>query len=177
MNKNLIAVAVLAASAFSANVIAAAGTVNFTGEILLTGCEVSGDNGTTSQEVKLGKLWVNELAVGGTPVAGKNFTLKLVNCPDTAKNAVIRFEGEQVPNVQNTSLLALTKEAGVAEGVAIQILDNQDKVINLREDSMEYALKASPAINELNFSARYYAYATPKAGLANAVTNFSIFYR
>lgn len=177
MNKTLIAAAVLATSAFSTNVFAGAGQVNFTGEILPHGCEVVGENGTTNQEVKLGKLWINELVVGGTPTAGKNFTLKLVNCPDTAKNAVIRFEGEQVPNVQNTSLLALTDEPDVAQGVAIQIMDNQDNVINLREDSMEYALKASPAVNELNFSARYYAYATPKAGKANAVTNFSIFYR
>lgn len=178
MNKTLIAAAVLATSAFSANVFAAAGSVNFTGEILVNGCEVIGENGTTNQNVDLGKLWVNELVVGEpATTAGKNFTLKLVNCPDSAQKAVVRFEGDQVPDIQDTSLLALTNGADTAEGVAIQILDNQDNVINLREDSIEYALQAAPAENLLNFSARYYAYKTPAAGKANAVTNFSIIYR
>ncbi|WP_431225195.1 fimbrial protein [Serratia sp. L9] len=173
MNKNLIAVAVLAASAFSTSVFAEDGKVNFSGTIIPQGCEVTAD--TVNQIVDLGKVSVTSFPSSGATAGSKDFSLKLKNCPTTITAATVRFDGIQVPG--NNSILALTDEANVATGVGIQIADNQNKVINLHQDSNEYPL-VSTGENILKFVARYVSTsATVTAGPANAVSNFTIVYQ
>lgn len=174
MNKNLIAVAVLAASAFSTAAFAEDGKVNFTGTIILNGCDVTAD--TKDQTVDLGKIAVSSFPAAGATAGSKQFSLKLTNCPDTVSAATVRFDGVQVPG--DNSILALTEDAGVATGVGIQIADNQNKVINLYQDSSAYSLASGSAVNTLNFVARYISTAdTVTAGPANAVSNFTIAYQ
>lgn len=174
MNKNLIAVAVLAASAFSTTVFAEDGKVNFTGEIIDQACTVHADS--LDQIVKLGKVFKGAFkGAAGVEAASKSFSLILQNCPDTVKAATVRFDGTQVPG--NDSVLALTDEPGVATGVGIQIADNNNKVINLHTDSSVYPL-SSTEDNVLGFVARYYSTSTTvTAGPANAVSNFTIVYQ
>lgn len=173
MNKNLIAVAVLAASAFSTSVFAEDGKVNFTGTIITQGCEVTTD--TKNQDVDLGKVAVTSFPSAGATAGSKDFSLKLENCPTTITAATVRFDGIQVPG--NNAILALTDGANVATGVGIQIADNQNKVINLHQDSSAYPL-VSTGVNTLKFVARYVSTSdTVTAGPANAVSNFTIVYQ
>ncbi len=173
MNKNLIAVAVLAASAFTSSVFAEDGKVNFTGTIIPQGCEVTAD--TINQTVDLGKVAVSAFPGTGATAGAKQFSLKLTNCPTTVTAATVRFDGTQVPG--DNSILALTNEPNVATGVGIQIADNQNKVINLHQDSSAYALSSTQE-NVLNFVARYVSTAASvTAGPANAVSNFTIVYQ
>ncbi|ALX96570.1 fimbrial protein [Serratia sp. JSRIV001] len=174
MNKNLLAVAVLAASAFSTAAFAADGKVNFAGEIIDQACTVHSDS--ENQTVTLGKVFVGAFKGGaGVTAASKDFSLILQDCPDTVKAATVRFDGIQVAG--NDAVLALTDEPGVATGVGVQIADNNNKVINLHTDSSVYPL-SSTEDNVLGFVARYYATsATVTAGKANAVSNFTIIYQ
>ncbi|WP_024531391.1 fimbrial protein [Serratia fonticola] len=173
MNKNLLAVAVLAASAFSTAAFAADGKVNFSGEIIDQACTVHSDS--ENQTVTLGKVYVGAFKGGaGVTAASKDFSLILQNCPDTVTAATVRFDGIQVAG--NDAVLALTEEPGVATGVGVQIADN-NKVINLHTDSSVYPLSSTDD-NVLGFVARYYATsATVTAGKANAVSNFTIIYQ
>lgn len=177
MNKKLIAVSALVISAFASNAFAEDGKVNFTGTIIDQGCEVTAD--TVNQTVNLGKIAKSAFPAAGATAGAKGFSLVLEKCPETVTAATVRFDGTQVPG--NNSILALSTESvndvAAATGVGIQISDNQNKIINLYEDSSSYAL-SSTAANTLNFVASYISTAaavTP--GVANAVSNFTIVYQ
>lgn len=174
MNKNLVAVAVLAASAFTTSVFAADGQVNFTGTIIPQGCDISST--TKNQTVDLGQVAVSSFPTAGSISASKGFSLVLTNCPSTVSAATVRFDGTQVPG--NNSILALTQASGVATGVGIQIADNNNKVINLYQDSTKFDLLPGTAVNTLGFVASYISTAaTVTPGSANAVSNFTIVYQ
>jgi major type 1 subunit fimbrin (pilin) len=177
MNKNLIAVAVLAASAFSTSVFAAGeGKVYITGEIIDQACTVETDVGKMT--VKMGKIHKGAFKGVGDAVAGQAFDVILKDCPTSVtdgEGAVVRFAGTQVNG--NGSVLALTDEPGVATGVGVQIADDQGKVINLHNDSRIYKL-SSTEDNFLGFIASYYSTsANVVAGKANAVSDFTISYK
>lgn len=173
MKKNLIAVAVLAASAFTASAFAADGAVNFTGSITDEACTV--DTDSLNQTVDLGKVAQSAFNGAGDTAGAKKFSLLLKDCPATVTGATVRFDGNQVPG--NNSVLALTEGADTAKNVGIQITDNTNKVINLYQDSAVYPL-VSTGVNTLDFAARYYATADAvSVGTANAVSNFTIVYQ
>lgn len=173
MNKNLVAVAMLAASAFTANVFAADGKINFTGSIIPNPCTVTG--GTADQTVNLGTIGVTAFPVAGALAGAQSFTLKLTNCPDTITSARVSFDGTSASN--DNSVLALTPAADVATGVGVQITDKTGAVVKLFDRSSEYALASGTAVNNLDFVARYISTsASVTSGSANAVTNFTIVY-
>ncbi|WP_411753014.1 fimbrial protein [Serratia sp. (in: enterobacteria)] len=176
MNKNLIAIAVLAASAFSTSAFAAGGKVYFTGEIIDKACTIETD--VDKMTVKLGKIHVGEFGGASDVTAGSlGFNVILKDCPEsvTQNGAAVRFAGTQVNG--NGSVLALTNEPDVATGVGIQIADDQGSVINLHKDSRVYQL-SSTEDNLLGFVASYYSTsANIVAGKANAVSDFSISYK
>ncbi|CAM4298542.1 fimbrial protein [Serratia silvae] len=178
MNKNLIAVAVLAASAFTSQaVIAADGTVNFTGTIIETGCEMSST--IDDLTVPMGTIAASAFnGAGSTPTGNTassgDFKIRLINCPTTVSKAAVRFDGVSVDG--NDSVLALTQGAGVATGVGIQITDPANKVVSMHKDSTMTTLSHTEE-NVLKFVARYYATAAKvEAGTANAAAAFTIQY-
>ncbi|ANS44492.1 fimbrial protein [Serratia inhibens] len=172
MKKNLLAVAVLTASAFTASVFAADGTVNFKGSITDKSCTV--DTASQNQDVILGAISKTAFATGaGSSAGGKEFSLVLKDCPNTVTKATVRFDGTRVPGP--VGLLALTDVADKANGVGVQLLDDSNNAINLGNDSREYALVSTGA-NTLKFFARYYAFGTVSVGKADATTNFTIVY-
>ncbi len=173
MNKNFIAVAVLAASAISPVAFAADGTVNFTGSITDIACTV--DTDSKNQIVDLGKVSKTAFTAESKTAGAKEFSLVLKDCPPTVTSAKVRFDGQQVPG--DNSILALNDAADKASNVGIQLSDNQNNVINLYQDSAAYNLTTD--VNYLKFVAKYYATGTGNdvtAGSANAVTDFTIIY-
>ncbi|HHQ6576282.1 TPA: fimbrial protein [Serratia fonticola] len=174
MKKNLIAVAVLASSAFGISAFAADGQVNFTGEIIDAGCTVV-NTPANPLEVKLGKVARSAFTQAGDTAAATGFTLQLTNCPATVDTATVKFDGTSVNG--DSSLLALTQDAGVATGVAIQLTDNTDAILPLATASKAYALQSGSAVNDLDFIARYISTSnTVTAGPANSMASFTINY-
>lgn len=174
MKKNLIAIAVLASSAFTVAAFAADGQVNFTGEIIDAACQVV-NTPSNPLQVNLGKVAKTAFTGTGSTASATKFTLKLTDCPTTVNTATVKFDGTSVNG--DTSLLALTQESGVATGVGIQLADASNAVLPLYTASMAYPLVSGTAINNLDFVARYIATAaTVTAGPANSVASFTVNY-
>lgn len=174
MNKNLVAVAMLAASAFTANVFAADGQINFTGSIIPNPCTVTSPTGGANQTVNLGTIGVTAFPVAGALAGAKSFTLQLTDCPATITAARVSFDG--TPALNDNTVLALTNAPDVAQNIGVQITDKTGAVVKLFDRSSEYAL-SSDGVNNLDFVARYISTsANVQSGSANAVTNFTIVY-
>lgn len=173
MKKNLLAVAVLASSVFGISAFAAAGQVNFTGEIIDAGCDVV-NTIANPLTVNLGKVAKSEFTSGNTLAAATDFKIKLTNCPVTVGTASIKFDGVALDG--DNSVLKLTQDSGVATGVGIQISDTAG-VLPLFQNSAAYTLTSGSTMNNLPFVARYKAVSTTVTpGPANATANFSVIY-
>ncbi|AHG21409.1 ferrous iron transporter B [Chania multitudinisentens RB-25] len=174
MKKNIIVVTLVAAAAMgSVSTFAADGQINFTGEIIDAACEVV-NNVNNPLAVTLGRVAKTAFDGKGTTAAATGFTLQLKNCPATLTGATVKFDGTTVAG--DNSVLALTQEAGVAQGVGIQLSDSSQDALPLNTASASYPL-ASTGTNNLDFVARYVATATTvTAGPANATASFTINY-
>jgi len=175
MKKNLIVTVLAATSALSmSNAFAAAGTVNFTGEILDAACTV--DVNSQNQTVVLGSYNKSEFTAVGDKTAAKKFDIVLKNCPTTVTSAKVRFDG--TPEATDSNLLAIDSSvAGAATGVAINLMTSDKADLPLHgQNSYSYPL-SSTQDNTLDFYAQYKATAaTVTAGPANSVANFSVIY-
>lgn len=174
MKKNLIAAIIAGTTVLSmGSAFAAGGQVNFQGEIIDAGCDIV-NTPSNPLTVTLGRVAKSEFSGTGSTAAATKFVLKLVNCPVTVSNAMVKFDGTNVTG--DTSVLALTPQSGVATGVGIQLSDNDNTVLPLFTASKAYPL-SSTADNNLEFIARYIATAaTITAGPANSTANFSVTY-
>lgn len=153
---------------------AAAGTVNFNGNILDSACDV--DVASQNQVVVLGDYYKTEFPTTGARTAATQFSIVLKNCPVTVTNAKVRFDG--TPDLSNASLLAIDSSvAGAATGVAINLMSADKADLPLHgSNSYSYVL-SSTADNTLNFYAQYISTAASvTAGPANSVANFSVVY-
>ena len=153
--------------------IASDGTINFTGEITDETCTV--DTGSQNLTVNLGKVSKSSLdGAAGKKSSPTGFQLKLTSCPATVTGATVKFDGTSDSN--NSNLLKLTQESGVATGVGIEIADKTGTAIPLYSESMVYAL--AEGSNTLNFVARYVStLASVTTGPANGVTQFTLNYQ
>ncbi|HEY2451831.1 MAG TPA: fimbrial protein [Scandinavium sp.] len=148
------------------------GKINFIGSITDSACTVV-NNVSNPLNVTLGSVSSTAFSGAGSTAAPTKFTISLTDCPINATTASVKFDGTADSNV--SSILALTNEAGVAQGVGIQLVDNQNVVVPLHTASSDYPLVEGD--NSLDFVARYYATAaTVSAGPANATSNFTIIY-
>ncbi|HEY4437442.1 MAG TPA: fimbrial protein [Lelliottia sp.] len=176
MKKNLIVAAFAVTAAVSiSNVFAAAGTVNFAGEILENACNV--DVASQNQTVDLGRYSKTEFNnLAGSKTAAKDFNIVLKNCPASVSAAKVRFDG--TPEVTDSSLLAIdSTTAGAATGVAIHLMSADKDSLPLHgQNSYSYVLSPTQD-NTLKFYAQYQSTdATVTAGPANAVASFSVVY-
>ncbi|MDH1125905.1 fimbrial protein [Enterobacter quasihormaechei] len=175
MNKKLMIAMLAASSALTmTNAFAAAGTVNFNGNILDSACDV--DVASQNQVVVLGDYNKTEFSAAGDRTAATQFNIILKNCPVSVTNARVRFDG--TPDSINTRLLAVdTSVAGAATGVAINLMTADKADLPLHgSNAYTYAL-SSTMDNTLEFYAQYISTASAvTAGPANSVANFSVVY-
>lgn len=175
MKKNIIAAAIVATAALSmSNVFAAAGTVNFNGEILDAACTV--DVGSQNQTVELGRYNKSEFTNAGDKTAETKFSIVLKDCPATVTSAAVRFDG--TPDAADSTLLAIDSSvAGAATGVAINLMTADKADLPLHgTNGYSYTL-TDAADNTLDFYAQYEStVASVTAGPANSVANFSVVY-
>lgn len=169
MKKIIVATAIMGVLS-SASVFANDGTVNFTGEILESACQIA----VSDVNVDLGKIAKTSLdgQVGKTSAATK-FNIELTGCPAELTGAAVKFDGTAVAG--NDAQLALA-EGSTAAGVAIQIVDAKGEPVSLFTNSSDYTLTEGE--NALDFYASYVSTdATVTAGTANGVASFSVTYK
>ncbi|RAY78929.1 type 1 fimbrial protein, partial [Enterobacter cloacae] len=120
MQKNLIALTLLAVSGFLSSVFAADGTINFTGNILDASCTVN--TAASNLNAQLGDVGVGALngAVGKTASQAR-IDIVLTNCPASANNASVRFGGTTDPI--NPDLLQISGSGPIATGVGIALYE------------------------------------------------------
>lgn len=180
MNKNILSTTIVASFVLCTSLSATAsdGTVNFTGNIIDSACVVDlGSAGATSMDVIMGN--VNKSVFTGVGSTGGSsatkFNLVLKDCPDTIKTATVKFDGISYKN--DNTVLALTAEDGVAEGVAIQLSDKSG-VLPLYTASATYDLESGKdKENTLDFYARYIQTEDKvTAGTANSIATFTVNY-
>lgn len=177
MNKKLITLTFLAVSGISSTAFADDGKIDFTGNIIEAGCTVDSTL-TAPQTVKLGDVAKTAFNGAGTSAANTRFTLALTNCPDALKSkpVVVKYDG--TPDAINSDYLQLTDSgtAGVAQGVAIQLLNASGTALPLATSSEAKNISATGDA-KLIFSARYIATDdTVTAGTANGTVNFTLAY-
>lgn len=175
MKKLLISLAVL--SAINTGVaLAADGTINFTGEIVDTSCQV--DSSSANMTVDLGKVNKTSFTNVGDEMSATKFTIKLTGCPTTpagVTQAAIKFEGESVPG--DDSVLALTDVADVATGVGVEIKDWADNPVLMKTTPTAYLPMGTSGEMSLNYTAYYRSTAASvTSGKANAATSFTVVY-
>ncbi|KVC40994.1 fimbrial protein [Burkholderia pseudomultivorans] len=196
-------ITVAAAAAIAASsVMAADGTINFSGEIVTASCSISsgaganvtGGKGAQNVEVKLGK--VSSDAIGsvsdGQIAAGTNINLNL-DCGNTADKLTtvkVRFDPNGGSGVDPKNVYLL-KTTGTAEGVGIGIYDIDNKLLNLAANetfnaplvrtTTPGAAEGDPEV--VNYSAKlalraaYVKNGDPvKAGVANGTLPFTLTY-
>ncbi|GLR11079.1 ferrous iron transporter B [Mixta theicola] len=169
LNKISLGMALLFASA---STLAYDGTVNFNGEIIDNTCVVSLGSGGNSLIVPMGSINKSSFTGKGSVASTTQFILSLSDCP--AVNARVKFDGPTYDG--NQEVLALNAGAGVAEGVGIQLYDQNMTKLPLFTASNPYELQAS-ADNDLKFYASYIATASSVSpGPANAVATFTMNY-
>ena len=168
MKKTIVIAMLAAGSALSmTHAFAAAGTVNFNGNILDAACDV---------DVASKNYYKTEFPAAGSRTAATKFDIILKNCPATVINAKVRFDG--TPDLSNSSLLAIDSSVpGAATGVAINLMTADKADLPLHgSNGYSYTL-SSTADNTLNFYAQYQSTnAAVVAGPANSVANFSVVY-
>lgn len=154
----------------TSSVMAADGTINFTGSITDQTCTVG-----NSVSVNLEKVAKSALDGGsGKKAAPTPFTISLTDCPDTVTGASVTFDG--TPDSVNQTLLALDSGTGNATGVGIEIADKNGTPIPVHTRSPDFTL--SSGSNSLEFLARYVSTgATVGTGKANGTSQFTIAYK
>ncbi|WP_330983313.1 MULTISPECIES: fimbrial protein [Enterobacterales] len=179
MKKNLVA-ALFSFTAFGAmNAVASDGTVNFIGTITGTGCDSSVESaGVTTGDVNMGNVAKTAFGGVGSTATGTAsataFNILLTNCPASVATATVKFDGTPVNG--DNSIIALTQESGVADGVGIQLSDSTG-VLSIGTASAPYSITSGSATNTLPFIARYIqTKSTVVEGKANSVVTFTVNY-
>ncbi|MFJ5689605.1 fimbrial protein [Providencia stuartii] len=164
----------MALAVTTAPAVFASGTIDFTGEITDSACAV--DSSSQNLTVDLGKVSVKSLAAAGQIAGLKDFTIKLIDCPENAKVAV-RFGGSR--DNDDRDILQIAQAGGHATKVGIALFEKDATTqIKLFEDSklVEFKNAAGDSV-ELNYVARYKATGAATAGKADGTAVYSIQYQ
>ncbi|QMV52645.1 fimbrial protein [Ewingella americana] len=172
MNKKIIAIAILAGSAFASVAHAASGTINFTGNVTAATCTI--DTAGKSQTVALGTVGTTDFPTAGSTSGNGKISMVLSACPAGATQASVSFGGPADAN--NGNLLKLSS-AATATGVAIALFEDDGvTAIPLGNPSATHTLTPA-ADTTLTYFAKYQSTAaTVGEGTADAAADFTILY-
>lgn len=180
MKKNILAALIATGTLVAFNASANDGTVNFVGDITDGACTVDVQNtGAKTGNVTLGS--VPKSAFTGTgSTAGGNSGLAAINvslsgCPSTKTNAYVTFDGDYFGGSNDYLQLTSYGSEGIAQGVAVKLLDSSGNHLKLGQKSEAIPLTAGAA--KVAFKATYaQVEGTVAAGTANAVATLLVTY-
>jgi len=150
-----------------------AGTINFTGSITESGCNIVGSRNI---EVPLGNVAKGAFGESGSTQTYKNFDIVLEKCPAT-QGIKVNFSGTQ--DSTNPNLLAINQGTEAATGVGIEIRDHKNTPIKIGDWSSASAAVVDQGSITLTYNAGYkstVANDVIKPGKANATSNFTVSY-
>lgn len=144
-----------------------------TGTVTTDSCTV--DTDSQNLQVQLGDVVTGMFVHPGDYSLSQNFVIKLTDCDEGVKGAMITFTGTS--DSDNPDLLQITKETNSATGIGVEIIDNETKTsIPLGKATATKALTAGD--NKLSYLLRYQSTLdTVTAGSANAVMYFDLTYQ
>ncbi|WP_312817163.1 fimbrial protein [Atlantibacter subterraneus] len=146
------------------------GTVEFTGEIVDSSCNIT--PATKNQTIDLGKWSKSYFTAAGTETTKTPFSISVDSCPNSVKRVAVLFDGQK--DATDPTLLAVT--GGGASGVGIKIYDG----VSNNAVSMGTISASVPVVSDsatVSFFADYTSTAaTVTTGTANGVTNFLMVY-
>lgn len=170
---------VAASAAASSAAYAADGTIDFRGNVIASTCSVEGGSDLT---VPLPPVSTTALADVGAVAGRSAFSLALKGCAVGDGNPVkvgVMFEnGANVD--QSSGRLTIDTGAKAAEGVQINVLDSQQKLIPVGAQtgaSTEMAAIDADGKAKLNYFAEYYAAGAVKAGDVSSRVEYSLIYQ
>jgi major type 1 subunit fimbrin (pilin) len=170
---------VAAGAAFSSTAHAADGTVNFNGKIIASTCSVEGGSDLT---VPLPPVSTKALADVGSVAGRSGFSLALTGCTvgddNPVKVGVIFENGTNVD--QSSGRLEIDSGDKAAEGVQINVLDAQQKLITIGTPTPANTQIVDIDANgkaKLNYFAEYYASGAVKAGDVASRVEYSLIYQ
>ena len=151
------------------------GTVNITGSIYASSCDV--DSNSQTKNIRIGDFAANSFSSVGDVQGNALLSITLNNCTAEIAGGAITFSGDA--DTDNTTLLALSDTSGggnMASGVGVEVLDKDGGQIPLNSQSKPFAL--SEGDNTLTFYLRYMATKIPvTAGNASSVMYFDLSYQ
>ncbi|CAD7562451.1 fimbrial protein [Citrobacter europaeus] len=181
MKGKLATIALFTTIGITSSAMAQDGKVNFVGKIIEAGCQVD-STVASPQTVELGEVAKTAFAGAGDTAATTKFTLVLSGCPADLLGKPVSVKYDGTPDTLNNDYLQLTGygTAGVAKGVAIQLLNADTSELPLGTASKETTIEGTadtPADTKLDFFARYIATeAAVSGGDANGSVNFTLTY-
>ncbi|NNS07415.1 fimbrial protein [Erwinia sp. JH02] len=174
MKKRLLATSMIAALALPVPaVIAANGTITFTGDISNTTCNVSVNGRNSSTTIVFEPISASALAKAGEVANEQPVILTLTNCQNPTENVRALFD-----STETDSMTGNLKNKGSAANVQVQLMDNNRKPIKLGDGSQASgpSFKIVDDLATLNYFARYYATDKVEAGDVSTVVNYSLSY-
>lgn len=170
MNKKMITLALLTGVSVAHITHAADGTINFTGTILSSACTVA----SGGPSVPLNSVSASSLSTAGSTSSPTRFEIVLSSCPAAVTSATVKFDGPT--DTDNSSILKLTTEPGVATGVGIALYEEDASTqIPLGTSSSSKTL-STLTDTTFTFFAKYMSTGTVTPGPANGTTDFTISY-
>ncbi|WP_160295391.1 fimbrial protein [Photobacterium angustum] len=124
-------------------------SINIKGKVIDNSCEVL----PKTIDVNLFNNPLKQLSYKGAVTANVLFSINLIHCGDSVKAIKVVYKGEE-DNIDK-NLLAINKEPGSTEGVAIQLLNSNknQKPINQSINNTQW-IPLHPGSNVINYYAR-----------------------
>lgn len=182
MFKNTLTAGIIALATLSATSVFAAqeNSIRFMGEVSAQTCNISVNDSTSAAPIILLKTAkVSDLLHAGDTSMPTTFSMKLTGCtdPQTAGQDIkIHFASSNVDTSGNLKNIATTSPA---TKVAIQLLDPDNKVIDLKSGEATvkaFTLKSGETSGEAQYTAQYIATGQATAGKVEATVQYAITY-
>lgn len=182
MKKQICAATMLASTLISGAACAATsfqdagGSVEFTGEIIESSCNVIST--AKNQKIPLGNWAKTYFTATGDETTKQPFSIKVENCPTSVTSVAVLFDGKK--DTTDATLLALnpgSAAAPAATGVAIKLYNANGAATQIPLGQVSDAVTPHNAEAELKFLADYEATSTTvTSGSANGTVNFLMVY-
>jgi major type 1 subunit fimbrin (pilin) len=178
-NKSLLSAALIAAigaAALASPVYATDGTINITGKVISSTCQINGGASPAAINVALPNVATTSLNTAGAVAGRTPFNIALTGCGSLTKATTFFEPGPTVladGNLKNTA-------ASGASGVEVQLLNSDFSAINLAgaagaQNSATANINGGAAT--LSYYAQYYANAAAGAGNVTSSVQFTMLYQ
>lgn len=168
MNKYMLPIASILFCFLSFYSVAADVTINIKASVIEKSCEIVLEN----IAVDMGEANAKGVNVGET-FAPKQFKINLQKCPASTTAAHVKLSAPSGSSqyVENSGAL------GAAEGFAIAIYNDQNQLLDMRDNLTDFVIDHNQDIIDLNFIAAFIKTNTNSTeGSFNAVASFEISY-